>query len=56
MGAIRIILVDDHQLFRAGLRALEPGTVGVLHAPALALDIDTPDDLRAAHELGLIDD
>lgn len=42
--------------FRARLRALEPGTVGVLHAPALALDIDTPDDLRAAHELGLIDD
>lgn len=42
--------------FRARLRALEPGTVGVLHAPALALDIDTPEDLRAAHELGLIDD
>lgn len=42
--------------FRARLRALERGTVGVLHAPALALDIDTPDDLRAAHELGLIDD
>jgi molybdenum cofactor cytidylyltransferase len=42
--------------FRARLRAMEPGTVGVLHAPALALDIDTPDDLRAARELGLIDD
>lgn len=42
--------------FRGRLRALGHGTVGVLHAPALALDIDTADDLRAAHELGLIDD
>lgn len=41
--------------FRARLRALEPGAVYVLEAPSLALDIDTPEDLRTAQSLGLID-
>jgi molybdenum cofactor cytidylyltransferase len=41
--------------FRARLRALDPASVYLLDAPALALDIDTPDNLRAAQSLGLID-
>lgn len=41
--------------FRARLRALEPGSVYVLEAPELALDIDTPENLRTAQSLGLID-
>ncbi|WP_315386094.1 nucleotidyltransferase family protein [uncultured Stenotrophomonas sp.] len=45
----------DDSGFRARLRALAPESVHVLEAPALALDIDTPDNLRTAQELGLID-
>lgn len=41
--------------FRARLRGLEPSTVYLLDAPALALDIDTPENLHAAQSLGLID-
>jgi molybdenum cofactor cytidylyltransferase len=45
----------DDSGFRARLRALAKATVGVVEAPGLALDIDTPDDLRTARRLGLID-
>ncbi|WP_367346077.1 NTP transferase domain-containing protein [Stenotrophomonas bentonitica] len=41
--------------FRARLRALDPATVYLLDAPALALDIDTPENLHAAQSLGLLD-
>lgn len=41
--------------FRARLRALAPGSAYVLDAPGLALDIDTPENLRTAQDLGLID-
>jgi molybdenum cofactor cytidylyltransferase len=41
--------------FRARLRALERGSVYVLDAPPLSLDIDTPENLRTAQTLGLID-
>lgn len=41
--------------FRARLRALPRNQLPLIHAPGLALDIDTPDDLRTARSLGLID-
>ena len=41
--------------FRARLRALPPSSLFLLDAPGLALDIDTPENLRTARALGLID-
>lgn len=41
--------------FRARLRALPATSLYLLEAPGLALDIDTPDDLRTARARGLID-
>lgn len=41
--------------FRARLRALPPSSLFLLDAPGLALDIDTPGNLRTARALGLID-
>lgn len=41
--------------FRARLRSLEEGSIALLQAPALGLDIDTPADLRRAREQGWID-
>jgi molybdenum cofactor cytidylyltransferase len=41
--------------FGESLRALSTGSAFLLQAPELHLDIDTPDDLRAARNLGLID-
>lgn len=41
--------------FGRRLRALEPDTVFQLPAPALALDIDTPEDLQQAIAAGWID-
>lgn len=41
--------------FRRRLRALPAGSVWLLDAPAIAFDIDTPADLDAAIEAGLLD-
>lgn len=41
--------------FRARLRALDPDQLGVLRAPGLTLDIDTPAELHQARAAGLID-
>jgi len=41
--------------FGARLRQLPVDTVHVLHAPELALDIDTPEDLARARDAGWID-
>lgn len=41
--------------FRARLRALDDGSLALLDAPELGLDIDTPDDLRRARSDGLVD-
>jgi molybdenum cofactor cytidylyltransferase len=45
----------DDSGFRARLRAVDRASVGVLQAPGLALDIDTPEDLLTARGRGLID-
>lgn len=46
---------DNDSGFRARLRDLDATALYLLDAPALALDIDTPDDLRQARALGIID-
>lgn len=48
--------LDGDRGFGAALAALPPTDLFALEAPALALDIDTVDDLRRARALGLVDD